>query len=235
MPGDAASDFATTAWSRLCHGPDAAARRAAFGHLADRYWKPAYAYIRRRRGRTVEDAQDLTQEFFAWALESDLLTKVERGRGRFRGFLKTVLDNFMAMDERARGRLRRGGDRRAVPLEIDARAEAEWLAQDRTPEQVLHEAWKATLLEQAVVGLRAAYEREGRAVYFRVFEEYDLAGTEAPTHAALAARHGLQPTDVGNYLTHARARFRRTVLDLLADSVGSAEALQEELRELFAP
>ena len=54
---------------------DPAARAAAYDALARSYWRPVYGYVRLRWRRSTEDAQDLTQEFFAQAFEREYLSR----------------------------------------------------------------------------------------------------------------------------------------------------------------
>jgi len=52
------------------------------------YWYPLYAYVR-RQGHSPEDAQDLTQAFFAQFLEKKSVQLADPQRGKFRSFLLT--------------------------------------------------------------------------------------------------------------------------------------------------
>src|SRR5512142_1352886 len=67
--GDRESPQSTEAMETLCRA----------------YWLPLYAYVR-RLGHSVEDAQDLTQEFFAQLLARKAVAKADPARGRFRSF-----------------------------------------------------------------------------------------------------------------------------------------------------
>ena len=54
----------------------------ALEQLCRAYWFPLYAFAR-RQGCAPEDAQDLTQEFFARLLAKDYLQSADPNRGRF--------------------------------------------------------------------------------------------------------------------------------------------------------
>ena len=74
--------FATTHWSLVLtaardNRPEA---RAALATLCKTYWYPLYYYVR-RRGYRAEEAQDLTQAFFATRLEKEYLRAADPGRG----------------------------------------------------------------------------------------------------------------------------------------------------------
>src|SRR5262245_53518495 len=117
--GGSRREFPSTCWSRFMGHADATpeARAETFETLAGSYWKPIYAYVRARFGKSVEDAKDLTQEFFVWMMETDFLDRPDPARGRFRGFVKAALHNYFLNRERNARTQKRGGDRRFVPLD----------------------------------------------------------------------------------------------------------------------
>src|SRR5580658_8513903 len=86
------SGFASTQWSMVLAARDDGAS-VAMADLCAAYWRPLYAYVR-RCGRSVEDAQDLTQSFFSRVLEKDYLQHVDPALGKFRTFLLASLKNF---------------------------------------------------------------------------------------------------------------------------------------------
>ena len=101
--------LATTQWSQVLaarDGSDTEARRALEG-LCQTYWSPLYAYAR-SLGHDADDAQDLTQGFFAHLLEKEILQRVEPSKGRFRSFLLASLKNFIAHQHRKESTLKRG-------------------------------------------------------------------------------------------------------------------------------
>src|SRR5881628_2813198 len=116
--------FATTHWSVVLSATDSSAPGAqeALEKLCCSYWYPLYAFVR-RQGYSPEEAQDLTQEFFARLLEKDYLSHLTHREGRFRSFLLKFLQNFLANERnRARARKRGGG---WVPLSLDGMAPEE--------------------------------------------------------------------------------------------------------------
>ena len=89
---------------------------AAMAELCRNYWYPLYAFIR-RRGHSAEEAEDLTQEFFARLLAKEFLAGVDREKGRFRTFLLMAVKRFLANEyDRAQAQ-KRGGGQRMVPLD----------------------------------------------------------------------------------------------------------------------
>src|SRR5262245_29597621 len=104
-------DFSTTHWSVVlaANQNDSLAARDALAKLCQTYWYPLYAYVR-RRGYCREDAEDLTQGFFATVLQKNYLNRADRQRGKFRTFLLSSLDNFLNNEwDRAKAKKRGGG------------------------------------------------------------------------------------------------------------------------------
>src|SRR5512142_1778372 len=103
--------FPQTRWSALlaARSGDSQERTRALDALLAAYWKPVFKYIRLRWNRSFEDAQDLTQGFFAGLLERDLLSKYDPARARLRTFLRLAADSFVINQEKAATRQKRGG------------------------------------------------------------------------------------------------------------------------------
>ncbi len=226
--------FPSTCWSRVLESARAGTteQRASFEAVASSYWKPVYAYVRTRWAKTNEDAKDLTQDFFAWMLESGFVERADPARGRFRAFVKVALEHFLADDARKQRRLKRGGGLALRALDAEEAEELRRsLATEREPEPgaVLDQAWRRDLLARAVDALEERYTAEGRPTYFQVFRDYFLDASEELDYAAVAARYGIGRVDVSNYLQHAKRRYRATLRDLVAETVTDADALREEL------
>src|SRR5512146_1515095 len=79
--------FVTTHWSVVLTAGrnDTPHARDALAKLCQTYWYPLSAYVR-RGGHSPEDAQDLTQEFFARLIEGRWVENADREKGRFRSF-----------------------------------------------------------------------------------------------------------------------------------------------------
>ena len=222
--------FPSTLWTQVLNAgeADAGKRRAAWEELAARYWKPVYVHIRAQWSRSDEETLDLTQSFFAWMIETEFPARADPRRGRFRHFLKAALENFLRMDARSRGRLKRGGDRRFISLEGAPLPEAG----SASPESAYESTWKRELLLRAANLLKEKYRRRGKDAHFEIFRACVLEDS-APTHAELASRHSISPTDVNNHLMDAKRTFREILKDLLAETVAGTSELDQEFRELF--
>lgn len=233
--GGRGHDFTATAWSVILHRPDASPeeRRRQMERLAHRYWKPIYSFIRARWRRTSEESKDLTQKFFLWMLETDFISKVEAGRGRFRNFVKTALERFVMGEYDAQSRQKRGGHVRRINIDFLVHGEDGLPSPEGDPEAVLTDEWRRALLSEALTRLRAASPDEGKTSPVSLFEEYYLVPQPRPTYEELAARHGLKTADVAAALAHARSKYRAILEELVSDGVTGFAELREEFRDLF--
>jgi RNA polymerase sigma factor (sigma-70 family) len=219
--------------------PDPAARAAAYDALARSYWRPVYLYVRLRGGCAAQDAQDLTQEFFARVFEREYLERYDPAKARFRTFVRTCLEGFLANERQSRARLKRGGA--VTLLTFDATTADAALAacapvEDSDPETWFHREWIRGLFVDALAGLERRCLDHGHARAFEVFRRYDVEeGGAAPrlTYAALAAELGMPATDVTNELAWARRAFREIVLDSLRRICASDHEFRAEARDLF--
>ncbi len=119
--------------------------------MCETYWPPLYRYVR-RLGRTAQDAEDLTQGFFARLLEKDGLRLADRNRGRFRAFLLGSLKHYMANEWRRDHRLKRGGF--ATHLSIDWKDAETGLGLEpedhRSPDKLYDRDWAMALLDKVL-------------------------------------------------------------------------------------
>lgn len=236
--GGTRESFPETAWLTVLSAPDVRdpRRRAMVERLCSLYWRPVYKFIRATWGKSVENAKDLTQEFFATVLDSDLIVRYQPSKGRFRDFLKGALRNFLAEVHRRGERHKRGGGTVTIALDIDA-VETSSFAQDlqqSTPEQIYDREWAEGLMAGCVERLKEQLRSEGREKQLRVFEAYDLApaGGAPPSYEELARRLELSVHDIRNYLSRTRARLRELIVERISEYVASREEIEEELQQL---
>lgn len=229
--------FETTRWSVVlaARGSDPERAKAAMSTLCGQYWFPLYAFLRSRR-HSPEEAEDLTQGFFAHLLEKESLRHVDPGRGRFRGFLLASCKNYVA-DQRTRGQAKkRGGGE--VPLSLD-REDAEGRLRyepidDLTPERIFERQWALAVIERALANLRERYESAGKAEHFDVMKVF-LSGEKRPMpHSEVAERLGLSELAVKVAVHRLRKRFRDSLHDEIAQTVSGESEVDDELRALYA-
>ncbi len=233
-------NFPVTRWSAIeaARSADPAERRRALDRIVSVYWKPVYKYVRARHRCSPEDAQDLTQDFFASLLDRRTLDAYDPRRARLRTFLRSCMDALVATAERDARRLKRGGGASPVSLEFEI-AEGE-LARSGLPsperlDEFFEREWVRSLFAAAVDRLRTSYRERGREVAFALFERYDLDDAEPgrPTYADLAREFALPITDVTNYLAAARRDFRRISLELLRETTATEDEFRREARSLL--
>ena len=211
---------------------DTAERSRAFETLVACYWKPLYKYARVAWRRSREDAEDLTQGFFARALEKESLANYDASKASFRTFLRLLFDRFASNEHSAQQAIKRGGGE--VHLDFDA-AEAELGRESgaATPEEYFQREWVRSVFGVALDRLRAACEAEGKQKQFAVFESYDLDDDRGVSYRELAVRFDIPESQVTNYLAAMRRRFRETVLDALREVTATEQELRAEARALL--
>jgi RNA polymerase sigma factor (sigma-70 family) len=239
LGGDRES-FPETVWSSLLgsDGPLTPAREAALNQLITIYWKPVYKYVRTAGGATIEDAKDLTQEFFGYLLEGGVLAKYDREKGRFRTFLKAVLSNFLSTSRRDASRLKRGGGRPVASLDVQELETSAFLAerQKYTPDQIFDRQWTQEILSESLAELRRQLTAENRAVSSQIYEDYNgisPSDSASPTYASIGKRLGLSEQQVKDHLAYARARLEKIVRERLSRRVTSDRELSEEINDLL--
>lgn len=217
---------------------DEETRRIALSALVDAYWKPVYKYLRLQWHLDADAAADATQDFFAHAIEKDVLGRYDASRARFRTYLRLCLDGFASNRKKADARLKRGGGITLLPLDFtDAEGELRRIEPSAPAdvEDLFYREWVRALFDRSVRELRERADARGRAVMFEVFSRYDLADPAEghPSYAELAKDLGLTTAMVTNYLAAMRREFRVIVLDLLRDLTGSEEEWEAEAQRLL--
>jgi RNA polymerase sigma factor (sigma-70 family) len=235
--------FPATRWSVIdaVRSHDAGERERALETLFAAYWKPIYKYVRMRWNRPAEDAQDLTQGFFAELLERELLAKYDPGKSRLRTYLRLCVDSFVINEDKSAHRQKRGGNVFHVALDF-ASAEGELdgvvidaaaIPSPESLEDFFAKEWVRSLFTLAVEDLRKLCKTRKREMTFRLFEEYDLDGEANISYAGLAQKYGIPATDVTNALAWARREFRRIALERLREICGNDAEFQREARAVL--
>jgi RNA polymerase sigma factor (sigma-70 family) len=233
----APTHFPTTHWSRVIAAGDPAAplARQSLAALCDAYWYPLYAYIR-RRGHTPEQAQDLTQEFFAVILEKGLLAKADPGRGRFRAFLRTVCANYLANQHDRETARKRGGGRALLSIDAADAAGRYALepAHELTPERIFDRTWALTVLSRVFEQLQREYDDSGRGAAFSELRALITHGSQAPSYETIAARLGTTVGAVRVAVHRLRRRYGILLRCEIAATVDDPVEVDDEIRALFA-
>jgi RNA polymerase sigma-70 factor (ECF subfamily) len=236
-----AAFFPTTCWSQV--GPGAAGggdgvTDRALERLASRYWRPIRDWLSAELRLERDAAAELTQDFFVWVIESGFLKKADPERGRFRAFLKVALRNYARDANRRATAARRGGGRQFISLEAEDEDEKPFDAADPNalrPDELLDARWRRDLVQTALQELQKELDATGKSAMFATFRDYFLDASPDVDYRAVAQRNGITVTDVTNWLSRTKKRFREHLLAIVTDTVRDAAALEEELRWLFQP
>ena len=228
--------FATTHWSVvLAAGQGANVQAsAALEQLCRTYWYPLYAYLR-RGGHKPEDADDLTQGFFARLLREDFLSGVGPEKGRFRSFLLACLKHFLA-DERDKAQARkRGGQVQFLSLDSEAAESRYWEepASDLTPEKLYEQRWACVLLEQVMQRLEQDAAKAGKGAFFEALKPFLVGESHSVSYAELAVRFGVSEAALKMKVQRLRHRYQRLLREEIAQTVASPDEVEDEIRYLF--
>jgi RNA polymerase sigma factor (sigma-70 family) len=235
--GHVTGRFPTTHWSRVVTAAsrDASEAREALSSLCRAYWYPIYAYVR-HRGHTPEQAQDLTQDFFAYILEHDLIAKADPTRGRFRAFLRTVCTRQLADRRDRQNAAKRGGGRSSLsidPCDAERRYACE-PAHELTPERIFDRTWALTLLCRVVERLRGEYDDAGRSDRFEALLAVLTRDPASDSHAEIARRLGTTEGNVRVAIHRLRRRYGLLLREEIAATVGDEAQIEGEIRDLFS-
>src|SRR5260370_35709022 len=84
---------------------DAEERSRAWVVLATGYWQPVCNYVTMQWRVETSEARDLTQGFFATAIEKNYFAGYDAAKARFRTFLRTCVDGYVSNERKAAARL----------------------------------------------------------------------------------------------------------------------------------
>jgi RNA polymerase sigma factor (sigma-70 family) len=237
---EAEERFQETAWSVvLAAGAETDARaQAALAELCRIYWRPIYAYVR-RKGYAVHDAQDLTQSFFQHLLEDETLRRASRDKGRFRSFLLGALKLCLADEHARQHALKRGGGVQFISVDELIAEESHYQPRtsDLSPAESLDARWAGVILERALEKVRAEFDAEGKAETFELLSPF-LAGEKPNTsYQDVAQTLGLSLAAVKTQIHRLRRRFATAVRCEIMQTVAAPHEVENELlqlRDVFA-
>jgi hypothetical protein len=203
----------------------------ALSELCRIYWGPVYAFLC-RQGYGREDAQDLTQGFFAHLIEDRRYARADREKGRFRSFLLAALKNFVADARDHKHALKRGGGMMLEKLDDKSEAEitraAKWQA-----DEVYDRQWAATLVQRALNRLAQECAIAGKTELFGwLMPRLAITEESAIPYEEMARRSHRTVTYLRKELTRFRARYRSILREEVRGTVRDPAEVDEELRYL---
>jgi RNA polymerase sigma-70 factor (ECF subfamily) len=226
--------FATTRWSLIATAADKSDPQTttALAELCERYWQPVYAFFRRNLLNS-HTAEDCTQAFFARLLEKNDLAMADASRGRFRSFLLTACQHFLANWHDYQHAAKRGGHRLQVDFAaLTTRFETIGDSSHESAERIFDRQWATQLLDEALQELEAEYAAAGKGDYFAALAS-SLAGASVP-YEALASQLDCSIGAVKVAMHRLRQRYRERIREVIGRTVANPADIDEEVRDLFA-
>lgn len=236
-------EFVTTRWSLILSatnlGTEEQKVRQALAELCRTYWRPIFSFVR-ARSYSIEDAQDLTQDFFVAILKDNWLQQADRNRGRFRSLLLKSLQNFLINATARKHARKRGG-------EVDFVSWDEWMAEPPSqlsvpahalaslpPERVFDLNWATTVVDHALQRLREECESRGKLWLFQALSFHLTDERDEVSYAKLSAELGMADTAVKKQLHNMRQRYRSLLRDEVSQTVEDPADVDDEIRYLCA-
>ena len=229
--------FATTRWSVvIAAGRDSSPySKQALASLCETYWYPLYAYVR-RRVPDVDEAQDLTQAFFAQLLEKNYVGSATPDRGRFRAYLLTAFKHFLSKQwEKAKAQ-KRGGGRAPISLDFES-ADSHFRIEPvsrLTADQLYDRQWAITLLGQIMERLEVEFEQAGKAKQFDELRGFIIGDHAGTTYAQVAEKLSMTEGAAKKSASRMRRRYGELLREEIAQTVAVPEEVEDEIRNLFA-
>jgi RNA polymerase sigma factor (sigma-70 family) len=228
--------FTTTHWSVVLEAQgESPAAHEALETLCRTYWRPIFAFLR-RQGLPPEEAEDITQGFFAQLLERKSLDAVRKEKGRLRSYLLGALKYFVADEQRRAMAIKRGKGQRLIPLEelrADERIEIE-PSHPMTAEMIYERRWALTVLERVLSRLKEEYLAAHNAALFDALKQLLPDEPGSPSQAEIAARLGMTENAIRQAFYRFRQRYQLLLREEIANTVATPGDIEDELRHLIA-
>jgi RNA polymerase sigma factor, sigma-70 family len=206
----------------------------ALEKLCRAYWRPLYTFVR-QQGYRHEEAEDLTQGFFAVLLERKGLNTLRKERGRLRSFLLVSLKHFLTDEHRRALRIKRGSGQGLIPLEELRNAKVDIGPSDpSTAERIYERRWASTLLDHVFAQLKDYYHKAGNALLFDCLKQLLAEGTEARSQADVAAKMGMTQNAIKQAFHRFRCRYQSLLREEIAHTVAMPKDVEDELRYLIS-
>jgi RNA polymerase sigma-70 factor (ECF subfamily) len=237
-PGSSAAGevFATTRWTVVLAAGQRGAPQAtvALEELCRTYWYPLYAYVR-RHGHSREDAEDLTQGFFARLLEKNYLEGLSSDKGKFRAFLLVALKRFLANEWDRANRQKRGGGSPLLSLDWeDADQRYQIIPADNlSPDKLYDRAWAMTVLERVIIRLRDESVAEGKSRLYECLKPFLMLGKSEIPYARAAAALAMSEGSVRVAVHRLRRRYRELLREEIAQTLSDPSQAEAEIQALL--
>ena len=228
--------FTTTHWSVVLEAQgESPAAQEALEKLCRVYWRPIYSFVR-RQGLGPEEAEDITQGFFAQLLERGKFSAIRKEKGRLRSFLLGALKYFVADEQRRAMAIKRGKGQRLIPLEeLRAGERIDMEPSDPMTAEMIYECrWALTVLERVLSRLKDEYVAADNAVLFDSLKQLLPDEPGSPSQAEIATQLGMTENAVRQAFYRFRQRYQSILREEIANTVATPGDIEDELRHLIA-
>jgi len=232
----AVAAFGTTHWSLVVAAQEKTpAAAAALEKLCRGYWRPIYSFIR-REGVAPEDAEDLTQAFFARLLKLRGLEAVRQEKGRLRSYLLVSVKRFLETERRRAMAVKRGEGHRPIPLEeLRAQKRVDIEPRDNlSADRIYERRWALAVLDQVFARLNDEYQDAHRSLLFNQLKELFAAGSDRRSQADIASELGMTENALKQAFYRFRRRYQLLLWEEIAQTVAIPADIEDELRHLVA-
>jgi RNA polymerase sigma factor (sigma-70 family) len=228
--------FTTTHWSVVLEAQgESPAAQEALEKLCRTYWRPIFAFLR-RQGLPPEEAEDITQGFFAQLLERRKFSALRKEKGRLRSFLLGALKYFLSDEQRRAMAIKRGKGQRIISLDELRTGEGMEIepVDAMTAEMIYERRWALTVLERVLNRLKDEYKTAGNAALFDSLKQLLPDEPGSPPQAEIAARLGITENAVRQAFYRFRQRYQSLLREEIAHTVATPGDIEDELRHLIA-
>jgi RNA polymerase sigma factor (sigma-70 family) len=233
---DDKSTVTGTRWSVVLEAQgESPAAQEALEKLCRTYWRPIFAFLR-RQGHPPEEAEDITQGFFAQLLERRKFSALRKEKGRLRSFLLGALKYFVADEQRRAMAIKRASGLRPIPLEEFRAGERIDMepSDPMTAEMIYERPWALTVLERVLSRLKDEYVAAGNAALFDALKELLPDEPGSPSQAEIATQLGMTESAIRQAFYRFRQRYQSLLREEIANTVATPADIEDELRHLIA-
>jgi RNA polymerase sigma-70 factor (ECF subfamily) len=224
--------FPVTAWTlvRRVQGGEAVPNAVeALDSLCKTYWEPVRRYVR-ALGCREEEAEDVTQEFFASFLRTGGFERAKPELSKLRTFIKHAAGHFLLNHWRNKTALRRGGGMNEENIDaVPEIAEAE----RSLAEEAYDREWAQAVLGRALSKVAESYAKRGRGEVFEAIKGGLLRPGGIADVSLVAAQLGIPESQVRLAVHRARQRLAEMLKAEVSTTVESAAEADEEVRYLI--
>lgn len=207
--------------------------------LAEKYWTPLFQYLL-YEGHREQEAQDLIQEFFAFAFKTRLFAKADQERGKFRSFLRSSLNNFVMKEWRKQSAQKRKPPQGISSLDElveDGYYHPKALVNADTPEMFFHRVWVRAVVRNVLQDLEKDFNASGKATHFILFQSRvvspELDGDAPPPLHQQARELGLEYKEAANQILTAKRAFLRILDKEIRSYIRSEDDATHEHRDIL--